>query len=188
MTYTQQFDDAISRTKHMGFETPESGLNGKPLNEHTRTQVYSIIQELLSQFSPQDVSQKCFWATLMLKQELEQRLEDRFTFTLGYITLEGKQVFHTDIETLCSYMDGKNQPQSSAVNLHAWLTTSGGEIIDVTLMTTLSVVRKQPDLMGGVIASFNESLRDLSYHPQLTGDEYLKACGFLVDFEFWEVS
>ncbi|MES7579684.1 hypothetical protein U6Q50_12295, partial [Cutibacterium acnes] len=86
------------------------------------------------------------------------------------------------------YMVKEDTDFNPAINLHAWLTAPSGEIIDAALFTTISVVKNQPEFMGGVIASTNESLTDLSYHPQLIGQNYLKTCGFMVDFELWEFS
>ncbi|MDW6004449.1 hypothetical protein [Vibrio mangrovi] len=186
--YKKQFIDAFNITKSLGFETDSIDLNGALLDQNTRAKIYSTIQNQLGKFSPEEVSQQCFGATYILKNELEQLLDKKFYYTLGYIDLEGKSVFYTDFDVLKGYMGQQNKTFSQPINLHAWLTTTGGEIIDATLMTTLSVVRKQPELLGGVIASVNESLTDLSYHPQIIGEEYLKDCGFMVDFEFWEFS
>ena len=186
--YKKQFINALNTTKNLGLEAYSFKLDGEPLDQDTRTKIYSIIQNQLGQFSAEELSLQCFGFTLLLKEELESRLGKNFYYTLGYINLEGKKVFYTDINSLKEYMGKEYQGVNQAINLHAWLTTSGGEIIDATLSTTLSIIRKQPQLLGGVIASFNESLTDLSYHPQIIGDEYLKDCGFLVDFEFWEIS
>ncbi|HHC7380104.1 hypothetical protein ACX03_05520 [Vibrio parahaemolyticus] len=181
--YKKQFFDSLNTTNSGSII-----LDGIPLDEDTRSRIYSTIQNQLGQFSAEEVSQKCFWVTSLLKNELEKLIDTKLYYTLGYINLEGKPVFHTDLDTLKGYIGQDVQSVIQAVNLHAWLTTSGGEIIDATLMTTLGVVRKQPEMLGGVIASFNESLTDLSYHPQIIGEEYLKDCGFMVDFEFWELA
>lgn len=181
--YKKQFFDSLNTTNYGSIS-----LDGAPLDEDTRSRIYSTIQNQLGQFSAEEVSQKCFWITSLLKNELEKLIDTKLYYTLGYINLEGKPVFYTDLDTLKGYIGQETNGVSRAVNLHAWLTTSGGEIIDATLMTTLGVVRKQPELLGGVIASFNESLTDLSYHPQIIGEEYLKKCGFMIDFEFWEFS
>ncbi|MFA0125962.1 hypothetical protein AB4400_31850, partial [Vibrio sp. 10N.261.48.A2] len=95
-----------------------------------------IIQQQLGQFSPEDVSQKCFWITFLLKNELEKRLGMTFYYTLGSVVLEGNPVFYTDLDTLKSYMVKENTNFNPAVNLHAWLTTPSGEIIDAALFTT----------------------------------------------------
>ncbi|MFA0013879.1 hypothetical protein AB4391_11065 [Vibrio lentus] len=186
--YKNQFIEAFKITKSLGLETGTITLDSPLLDQDTRSSIYSIIQQQLGQFSPEDVSQKCFWITFLLKNELEKRLGMTFYYTLGSVVLEGNPVFYTDLDTLKSYMVKENTNFNPAVNLHAWLTTPSGEIIDAALFTTLSVVRNQPELMGGVIASTNESLTDLSYHPQLIGHNYLKECGFMVDFELWEFS
>ncbi|KQH83593.1 hypothetical protein [Vibrio fluvialis] len=186
--YKNQFIEAFEITKSLGLETGSIILDSPLLDQDTRSIIYSIIQQHLGQFSPEEVSQKCFWVTSLLKNELEKRLDMTFYYTLGYVLLEGKPVFYTDLDTLKSYMVKEDTDFNPAINLHAWLTAPSGEIIDAALFTTISVVKNQPEFMGGVIASTNESLTDLSYHPQLIGQNYLKTCGFMVDFELWEFS
>ncbi len=186
--YKKQFADAIRTTKKLGLEIDSIDLSNKPLEHEERTQIYSIIQSKFGQYSADDVSQQCFGFTLLLKDELEKCLDQQFHYTLGYIVMEGKKRFYSDLASLKGHMGEKNRGVSQEINLHAWLTTSGGEIIDATLLTTLGAVLQQPTLIGGVIASYNESLKNLSYHPQIVGDKYLRDCGFIADFEFWEIS
>ncbi|MCG9625398.1 hypothetical protein L1D34_11135 [Vibrio mediterranei] len=181
--YKKQFINSFNTTK-----LNTINLDDSPIDEKTRSRIYSTIQSQLGQFSAEEVSQQCFGITSLLKNELEKFLNTEIYYTLGYILLEGKPTFHTDLDTLKSYIGQDITSSSRAINLHAWLTTSSGEIIDATLMTTIGVIRKQPELLGGVIASFNESLKDLSYHPQIIGEQYLKDCSFMVDFDFWELS
>ncbi|MCG9657631.1 hypothetical protein [Vibrio mediterranei] len=187
--YKKEFIEAFNITKSLGLESCSVTLDHPRLEKDVLSSIYSIIQQQLGQFNAEEISQRCFGITLLLKEELEKCLDETFYYTLGYIELEQKPVFYTDLDHLKDYMvKGKNIALNPSVNLHAWLTTSSGEIIDATLFTTLSVVQNKPEWLGHIIASTNESLTDLAYHPQIIGENYLKKCGFMVDVELWEFS
>ncbi|KMZ11842.1 hypothetical protein BHUM_03135 [Candidatus Burkholderia humilis] len=70
------------------------------------------------------------------------------------------------------------------LELHAWLTLPSREIIDLTLSTTLGIVRNLPELVGR--AAFihpNDLVGNHSYHPQVLGEDYLRRIGVMVELE-----
>lgn len=70
---------------------------------------------------------------------------------------------------------------SRTLELHAWLTLPSREIIDLTLATTLGIVRDEPDLLGRFAFIHPDDLVDnQSYHPQLLGDAYLRRIGAMI--------
>ncbi|MGA3706031.1 hypothetical protein ACI2TH_22145 [Ralstonia nicotianae] len=76
------------------------------------------------------------------------------------------------------------RPTARALELHAWLTLPSREIIDLTLSTTLGLVRNLPELVGR--AAFihpNDLVGNHSYHPQVLGEDYLRRIGVMVELQ-----
>lgn len=63
----------------------------------------------------------------------------------------------------------------SGMNMHAWWTLPSGEIIDVTLWSTLSVAWKRPELLGAVTGGWPDEIApNPTYVPMAVGDDYIE--------------
>ncbi|WP_124470236.1 hypothetical protein [Burkholderia ubonensis] len=63
----------------------------------------------------------------------------------------------------------------SGINLHAWWTLPSGEVIDVTLWSTLSAVWNRPDLLGAVTGGWPDEIApNPMYIPMAVGDDYIQ--------------
>ncbi|NQZ91833.1 MAG: hypothetical protein HRT97_05745 [Moritella sp.] len=182
--YRYKLEQSSKLTKSWGLST-EPLYNECPEKTLTKSQYEEIsilLQTILGEFSDEEISQQCFALSLIIKEEIEEKLNIPLMYTLGYVKPDKHPVFYTDEHELKKYLNQTSQ--SKHINLHAWLTTANNEIIDVTYNTTVGVVCKQPNLIGHITMGHISELKDgFEYHPQLIGDEFLYACGFLISQE-----
>lgn len=177
--YEAEFFEAIRRTKKWNLTVP-------PFKSETRAYITpeiiedfrGLVQKILGQYQPEDVSQKRFQITGMMRSHLEDLLKTPLTITLGYVDYNKTSMFYTPIEELKSLLNGG--PYFGFMSLHAWLTTPNYEIIDLTFGTTYSVINNDPEPFGALFcqhySKFNEGM---TYRPQLVGDAYLRKIGGL---------
>ena len=183
MTYEIEFDQAMDRTRSWGLPSPVgSRTTSRYVSPDTLAKVGGYAQDLLGAMQPEEVSAQCFAISAIARVPLEEVLGLPLTYTLGYVNLGRGVVFHTPVDDLKSMM-GRPRTTPHAVELHAWLTLPSREIIDLTLATTLGIVRKEPDLLGRVAFIHPSDLvGNQSYHPQVLGEEFLRRTGALVEF------
>lgn len=63
----------------------------------------------------------------------------------------------------------------SGINLHAWWTLSSGEIVDVTLWSTLSAAWKRPELLGAITGGWPDQIApNPTYIPMVVGEDYIE--------------
>ncbi|WP_186164468.1 hypothetical protein [Burkholderia gladioli] len=131
----------------------------------------------------EDVAAQCFAVSSFLRERLQDVLGVPLTYTLGYVNLGDGPVFHTPVDTLKAMFDAGSHA-SRTLELHAWLTLPSREIIDLTLATTLGVVRNEPELLGRfAFIHSDELVGNQSYHPQLLGEAYLRRIGAMIKLD-----
>ncbi|KPX58908.1 hypothetical protein ALQ57_200046 [Pseudomonas amygdali pv. hibisci] len=177
LNYEQRFDQALNRTKAWGQETVGFNSTKQFFDSPENLQIFhEIVSAHLSHRQAEEVSQQCFAVNLALKTPLEDALGVPLTFTLGYVELEGRNVFHTDIRELKAML--RHGMPSPAVNLHAWLTLPSHEVIDMTFGTTYGVVTNTPSCIGKMCFLHPDKMTDsMQYRPQLIGEDYLEQIG-----------
>lgn len=184
LNYENEFKGACKRSLEWKLEIPDVFYSSEPvLSGINRENCIKVIQEVSSRYTADEISQQCFWYMLNLKPMLEDVLDSPLYYTLGYIQFQynKKTVFYTSENELRGKLSDGVVP-GTAFNLHAWLTTTHMEIIDLTFGTTYGVVHNIPELIG--LCTFKHSSEfdeNMVYHPQLIGDDYLKKIGALVE-------
>lgn len=64
----------------------------------------------------------------------------------------------------------------SGINLHAWWTLPSGEVIDVTLWSTLSAAWNRPELLGAITGGWPDEIApNPTYIPMVVGDDYIES-------------
>lgn len=178
MTYFDEFQEAIKRSERFGLKTPRFFLESKRcFTQETINQIPYLIRDAFGELDICDLSARCIPMHYVMKDCIERALGVPFYFTLGYFTLGNKDVYLQTEESLKQQIEDGVNPFS--VNLHAWLTSSSLEILDVTLPTTIAEINHDPRTMGGIITKhYSDLSEDLAYHPMLVGVDYLKKLGF----------
>lgn len=63
----------------------------------------------------------------------------------------------------------------SGINLHAWWTLPSGEVMDVTLWSTLSAVWGKPQMLGAMTGGWPDDIApNPIYVPMVIGDDYIE--------------
>lgn len=177
--YEQRFQQALKRSKSWGLESPRfSGSSERFASEKNQRIYEKVVSDHISSFQAEEISQQCFAITLALKTPLERALGVPLLVTLGYVELDGSNVFYTDDKELKMMM--KEGVPSTTLNLHAWLTLPSLEVIDITFCTTYGVVRNAPEFIGRMCFMHPDNMTaGMQYYPQLVGETYLERIGGL---------
>lgn len=184
LNYKDEFMLALKRTGDWGLDVPDFEYSNNFVTSEDNLKILSnTLQDCLGDKPYSELSGQCFGFNLLIKEQLEIKLKMKLYYTLGYIFYEGRNVFYSEEQELKKLI--KTQIQPGSVNLHAWLTSSNYEIIDITFPTTEAFATNNEKLKGMVIAKHYDKLtKDLTYHPQLIGHSYLYKIGALFDFEY----
>ena len=179
--YEVTFGKALIRSRQWGLQPVRFQPSQKRYVSDANTELLRrCLQDNFEKVHPQQISQQCFMVHAAMIGPLEEAIGVPLTYTIGYVTLNGRPVFHTPIRQLRSIM--QSGMTSPALNLHAWLTLPSHEIIDLTFATTFGMLNNIPETIG--LMSFLHP-RDLKggtkYHPQLVGDAYLYQIGAMLD-------
>ena len=73
--------------------------------------------------------------------------------------------------------DGYLMQNNKTLQLHAWLTLPTMEILDFSLATTISFVENNKSLTGRLVYGFPNHFGNVSYQPQLVGENFLERIG-----------
>ncbi|MEM3335859.1 MAG: hypothetical protein QXY47_07500 [Thermoplasmata archaeon] len=171
--YYQEFLLAIERTKNFKLSIPE--INIKPQKRLLSNEVINQLPEVIFQnfgyLTPEQLINNCIEIHFNLRQVIENFLRAKTYYTIGYITINNVSIFKINEEDIKSYLQNKI---TKPVNFHSWLTLESLEIIDLTLPTTIAVIKNLPQKTGGIIAKHpNELSGNLVYHPMLVGTDFL---------------
>lgn len=174
MAYLHYFKEALQRNTRLGLESPYF------LHEDTRyldhdfnAQFPYLILNTFGRLEPKDLTGTCIPIHNQLQTVLNDKLGILSYFTIGYVTLNGIDVYHQTEDSLKRFLsDGINL---RSANLHAWLTLPSMEIIDMTFPTSYGVINNKNEMLGQVIVKHYSELKGgMSYHPMIIGTEYLE--------------
>lgn len=184
VNYEAEFTSAVKRSRKWKLEVPDITMSKTPfLIGDKADAALKVIQSIASNYTPEEVSQQCFGYMYFAQGALEDALQTKLYFTLGYVDYEKRPLFYTSEKGLKSKL-GNPMSGVGAINLHAWLTTPNMEIIDLTFATTYGVVNNIPSVIGRCsFQHYSEFNENMIYHPQLVGEDYLKQIGAFVDFK-----
>lgn len=181
-TYFDEFVEAQQRTARFNLDSPKIQEPTKRLlTPFKLAQFSNVVRDAVGELSLKEVVAQCLSIHFRLQRPLEEFFEVPIIFTIGYVYTPPTYLFRqTEDELLKQLQDGMNGPQ---VNLHAWLTLPSMEIIDLSLATSIAVIHRNEEGLGGVVASHADELEHgLRYHPMLLGADYLEKIGALEIF------
>ncbi|WP_186078026.1 hypothetical protein [Burkholderia gladioli] len=184
MAYEAEFEQAAARTRLWGLTCrPGDGTSERFVSPASGAKVAACVQAVLGHMQAEDVAAQCFAVSSFLREQLQDVLGIPLTYTLGYVNLGSGPVFYTPVERLKEMFDAGSYA-SRTLELHAWLTLPSREIIDLTLATTLGVVRDEPELLGRfAFIHPDELVGNQSYHPQLLGEAFLRRIGAMIKLD-----
>lgn len=174
MPYLHEFKEALQRNTRLGLESPYfSYEDTRYLDYDFNAQFPYLILNTFGRLEPKALTGRCIPIHNQLQTVLNDELGILSYFTIGYVTLDGRDVYHQTEDSLKRLLS--NGIDLRSANLHAWLTLSSMEIIDMTLPTSYGVINNKKEMLGQVIAKhYSEMKGGMSYHPMIIGTEYLE--------------
>ncbi len=107
--------------------------------------------------------------------------------TIGNVKYCGKNYYSTSVSSLFQEIKQGYFPQSPA-NAHAWLTLNSGQVVDLTILSSLNARENNDTELGweqAIYVSSSNSKSDLKYTPMLVGFGYhLKVASAPFDLNF----
>jgi hypothetical protein len=174
MSYLHDFKEALQRNTRLGLESPFfSYEDTRYLTNDFNAQFPYLILNTFGMLEPKDLTGTCIPIHNQLQTVLNDKLGILSYFTIGYVTLNGRDIYHQTEDSLKRLLsDGID---SRSTNLHAWLTLSSMEIIDMTLPTSYGAINNKNEMLGlDITKHYSELKGDMSYHPMIIGTEYLE--------------
>jgi hypothetical protein len=181
--YAQEFFEAVDRTQALGVPVPPIRLLVRKNCVEQRALVPAL-QEFLGPYREEEALGQGFGINVNLIPYLYEKTGIPFTLTIGWFEYLGKQNFQHSEDFLRKLLkEGIASLSPDGLPLHIWLTSPACEVLDVTLMTTLAAVTGHADFSGAIIYISNqESSPSVTYHPTVTGVDFLDKIGATVPF------
>jgi hypothetical protein len=176
--YKEEFLEANERAKRLGYAREvisiveqESMLTGDNLKS-----IFGSIEEIMTSKNPKDVAGNCLPVNMLLHKYMEEELNIKSYFTLGYIKKDNETVFKFSEQDLKNWIE-HGIPDPLNINMHAWLTFQSLEILDITLATSIALSCDNLDFLGVVLHGFPEDVckatLNTSFHPVFIGESIL---------------
>ena len=167
MDYRTEFLKALDFSEKMKFGMPDWCRSRPPfktgscLSMNTRKALKDLFNILMRESGAALFVGQCLNVSLIVSARVEQMLEINPAITLGWIQDGGKTLFKFTPDDLDKWTrDGIDNPLK--LNLHAWLTLPGLEIVDFSL--PLSINHVDPSHPASPVIDFwNEA--KYQYHP-----------------------
>lgn len=116
------------------------------------------------------MDRKCVKAHWALKQELEAALAQQVYLTLGDVSTPwGNRIYGFNEKTMLQML---NWGAMKTYKLHCWLTLESGQIVDISLPTSLGLQMGNKQLVGDLVIG-NADIQKYKYHPIVVGENVL---------------
>lgn len=187
MTYLAEWRHAIDRTKRFGLLVPQHEIDVEKtwLDVAAQEKFPSAIHDAMGELSPEEVALQCIAIHYRLQPVIQKWLDCEVLYTIGWVDFQSSEGMYRFDDSFVQNRLEHGHP-SKQVPIHTWLTLPSMEIIDVALGTTMSVVQKNPEMMGGVISGKADSLRGMAYKPMLVGADFLVQTKLIQRFSIFE--
>lgn len=153
-------------------------VRSEPLIEQFGEEVHRVIAKLgVTDFSGA-IGQCVKWSHA-LRPHVERALGIPILLTFGQVYNGQRSYFNPSLPDLERwYRDGfaaHDFEGRTGMNLHAWWTLPSGEIVDITLWSTLSAVWKKPEYLGAITGGWPDEIAPSpTYLPLVVGDDYIE--------------
>ncbi|WP_250447886.1 hypothetical protein [Lysobacter enzymogenes] len=138
----------------------------------------------LGHLSVDQVAAQRFDLTAQLRERLERELRVPLTYTLGYLCQDGQWLCCTPIAGLEQMLRTGIAPDAR-VKLHVWLTLPSHEIIDPTFWAVLPAYACADERKNRGLFMHPDQMLGRSYHPQWTGEGFVRRIGLLKEYDSW---
>ncbi len=178
-TYNDQIHKAISFTTSLGASVPTFSFHGAELlTEDNSAKVLDIIRAHgITSFAP-SVGQCLKWSHALLPL-VARAMNCDILLTIGQLHLRESVIYGpTEGDFSRWYANGFRKSDfqhTRGLNLHAWYTLPSGEILDLTIWSTMGTVWQRPEMVGSVVGGYPDLLAPLpTYIPIVVGCDYVE--------------
>ena len=120
------------------------------------------------------VSGNCLFLTVSFFDYLHAHLPLDAFVTLGYVNISGTDYFKFSRDDIKKWVD-EGLDSIDDLTLHAWLTLSSLEVIDLTLGSTIAEMSGTATTWGLVMTNAPQDSPAIKYHPIALGTEIVVA-------------
>lgn len=174
MAYSEYLRSAYVRTRALGLPAETIRHGAAPIPFQTLLDAVwgcaDLTKQLareISTFSTCDVALKCAALSLAAKPRFERAVQREVVLTLGSVEYQGIPILSADIEDV--------QEIRRRANYHVWWSLGAGQIVDITLMVHLALLKNaSPPTILPIIGSPDE-IPQIKWRPYLIGGALVKA-------------
>ncbi len=148
-----------------------------PTNLHELT---LAVRDFFKSLTLEDLTTKQLYIHRELHEISEETFESPAFFTIAWVQFASFNYFKFGEEEISSVLNAGVKAQEKP-KLHAWLTFPTMEILDFSINTVLATELNRPEMEGKTIAAHPAVFAgNLTFHPQLIGDDLLNYIPILV--------
>lgn len=182
MSYLEDFQCAVERTKKFHLQTPKIKFqpNTLILSPDKINEFSKIVAPLFEKYSHDEFKfyENCFTVSVDLIEIIHDWIHVDPVFTLGWIDNGSANGYFKFDESLISHTL-KYGVMNNSIAIHAWLTLPTMEIIDATFLTLFALLNDDDKHIGGCILSHADAVSGLRYKPMLIGTDYIVKSGMM---------
>ncbi|MBH8553944.1 hypothetical protein I8751_16505 [Nostocaceae cyanobacterium CENA357] len=174
-SYQKEFQEALERTKRLGFTIPKWKFNDRLLR--SKDSIEKISNTLMNflryhDMSFEDLSAQCIAVHTKISEIITQVISCNALVTIGWFYDENinDSLYKFTEEEFKSWMSNELQAFQGS-DVHVWITLDSGEVIDFTLLTTIGKINGMFKPGSVLMARPEKSECFIKYHPMVVGKE-----------------
>lgn len=176
-SYAEEFRDAIIFTKEIGCNTPdflfrdELYCNPESINEIGRLLENELAKNRLK---IENLVTQCLRTNILIVKKLSNLLRCKAIVTTGYVTVksEDEDLYRFSREELKNWI--KPDFTADRVNAHAWITLQSGEVVELTLLTSIAVIKGCEGKGAFFCGRPEDPGISIEYHPIAVGTDVIQ--------------
>ncbi|WLI91004.1 hypothetical protein Q4S45_07765 [Massilia sp. R2A-15] len=174
MAYSEYLHSAYARTRALGIPAETIRHGAGPIPVETLFDAVGGLADLTRQLakgistsSTCDVALECATVSVAAKPRFERAIQREIVLTLGSAEYQGIPILSADIEDI--------QEIRRRANYHVWWSLGAGQIVDMTLMVHLALLKNAtPPRILPIIGS-PDDIPQIKWRPYLVGSAVLEA-------------
>ena len=176
-SYREEFREALERTKRLGFSNPKWKFENRLLrSEDSIKQISDALRNFLQDYNMtfEDMSAQCIAVHAEMSEIITQIISCKALVTIGWFYDQNinDSLYKFTEEEFKAWMSNEFQAFQGS-DVHVWITLDSGEVIDFTLLTTIS--RNNDMVKPGLVLMGRPEEPEcfIKYHPMVVGREAL---------------
>jgi hypothetical protein len=176
-SYAEEFRKAILFTKELGFRTPDFVFRDKLYCDQEAINKISKLleQELVTnKMRIEDLTAQCLNMNIRIVKKLSNILRCKAIVTIGYITIKSanEDLYRFSREELRNWLNPNSMVNQA--NAHAWITLESGEVVELTLLTSIAVIKGCEGKGAFMCARPEDPGMAIEFHPIAVGIEVIE--------------